>query len=122
VRQGLGNISLTSVLHTRSRKRKLHPHLHIIVPYGGYNLKRKEWRKVQKGFLFNKSALAKVWRAQVFKAIKKHSDLSLSNIKKMRKKKTLRQIEQREYALAVSMRCSVLALHERPRRKANSTK
>jgi hypothetical protein len=70
VRQGLGNIGLTSVLHTRSRRRKLHPHLHIIVPYGGYNLKRKEWCKVQKGFLFNKSALAKVWRARVFKAIK----------------------------------------------------
>jgi hypothetical protein len=51
--------------------------------HGGYNPKQKEWRKGQKGFLFNKPVLAKVWRARVFEAIKKHPDLSLANIKKM---------------------------------------
>ena len=83
VRQGLGNIGFTSVLHTHSRRRELHPHLHIIVPNGGYNPERKQWRKGKQGYLFNASALAKVWRARVFEAINKHPDLSLATIKKM---------------------------------------
>jgi hypothetical protein len=41
-RQGIGNIGFTSVLHTHSRRRELHPHLHIIVPNGGYNPERKQ--------------------------------------------------------------------------------
>ena len=71
-RQGLGNIGFTSVLHTHSRRRELHPHLHIIVPNGGYNAKRKQFAKGKKGYLFNAFALAKVWRARVLDAIKKH--------------------------------------------------
>ncbi len=85
-RQGLGNIGFTSVLHTHSRRRELHPHLHIMVPNGGYDPQRKQWRKGKKGFLFNEFALAKVWRARVFEAINKHPDLSLVNIKVMPKK------------------------------------
>ena len=79
-RQGLGDIGFTSVLHTHSRRRELHPHLHIIVPNGGYDPKRKQWHKGKKGYLFNAFALAKVWRARVFDAIKKHPELSLANI------------------------------------------
>ncbi|PCI61188.1 MAG: IS91 family transposase [Gammaproteobacteria bacterium] len=82
-RQGLGNIGFTSVLHTHSRRRELHPHLHIIVPNGGFDAKRKQWRKGKKGYLFNAFALAKVWRARMLDAIKKHPDLSLVNLKKM---------------------------------------
>jgi hypothetical protein len=82
-RQGLGNIGFTSVLHTHSRRRELHPHLHIIVPNGGYDPKRKQWHKGKKDYLFNEKALAKVWRARVFDAINKHPDLSLVNINKM---------------------------------------
>lgn len=48
-RQGLGDIGFTSVLHTHSRRRELHPHLHIIVPNGGYDPKRKQWHKGKKG-------------------------------------------------------------------------
>jgi hypothetical protein len=44
---------------------------------------KKQWRKGEKGFLFNKKALAKVWRARVFEGIQKHTDLSLSHLKKM---------------------------------------
>ena len=81
-RQGLGNIGFTSVLHTHSRRRELHPHLHIIVPNGGYNAKRKQFAKGKKGYLFNAFALAKVWRARVLDAIKKHPKLSLTHINK----------------------------------------
>tara|TARA_R110002050_G_scaffold267369_2_gene409053 strand:+ start:1180 stop:1632 length:453 start_codon:yes stop_codon:yes gene_type:complete len=71
-RQGLGNIGFTSVLHTHSRRCELHPHLHIMVPNGGYDPARKQWRKGKAGYLFNEFALAKVWRARVFEAIKQH--------------------------------------------------
>ena len=56
-RQGLGQIGFTSVLHTHSRRRALHPHLHIIVPNGGYDPKRKQWCKGKKGYLFNEFSL-----------------------------------------------------------------
>lgn len=85
-RQGLGKIGFTSVLHTHSRRRELHPHLHIIVPNGGFDPERKQWCKGKKGYLFNEFALAKVWRARVLNAIKNHPDLSLVNIKKMPEK------------------------------------
>lgn len=84
--QELGNIGFTSVLHTHSRRRELHPHLHIVVPNGGFDPKRKQWRKGKKGYLFNEFALAKVWRARVLEAIKKHPDLSLGNLKTLPKK------------------------------------
>lgn len=81
--QGLGDIGFTSVLHTHSRRRELHPHLHIMVPNGGYDQNRKQWRKGKSGYLFNEFTLAKVWRARVFEAIKQHPDLSLDNLAKM---------------------------------------
>ena len=81
--QGLGNIGFTSVLHTHSRRRDLHPHLHIIVPNGGFDPARKQWKKGKKDYLFNAKALAKVWRARVFEAINTHPDLSLSHLKEM---------------------------------------
>jgi len=82
-RQGLGKIGFTSVLHTHSRRRDLHPHIHMIVPNGGFDPRRKQWRKGKQGYLFNEFALAKVWRARVFDAINKSSELSLAYLKKM---------------------------------------
>jgi len=81
--QGIGSIGFTSILHTHSRRRELHPHLHLIVPNGGFDPQRKQWRKGKKGYLFNEFSLAKVWRARVFEAIKQHPELSLVNINKM---------------------------------------
>jgi hypothetical protein len=52
--QGLSNIDFTSVLHMHNRKREHHPHLHIMVPNGGFDPKRKQWRKGKKGtYLMN---------------------------------------------------------------------
>jgi len=82
-RNKLGTIGFTSVLHTHSRRRELHPHLHIIVPNGGYDPKRKQWRKGKNGYLFNAFALAKVWRARMLAAINQHAELSLVNIKQL---------------------------------------
>lgn len=82
----LGSIGFTSVLHTHSRRRELHPHLHIVVANGGYDKARKQWRKGKSGYLFNAFALAKVWRARILDAINKHPELSLTNVKPMPKK------------------------------------
>jgi len=60
LRNNLGNIGFTSVLHTHSRKRDLHPHIHMMVPNGGYDTKRKQWKKGKSGYLFNAKALANV--------------------------------------------------------------
>jgi hypothetical protein len=79
----LGTIGFTAVLHTHSRKRELHPHLHIVVANGGYDVKKNQWKKGKSGYLFNEMALAKVWRARMLDAINKHPQLSLTHVKQM---------------------------------------
>jgi hypothetical protein len=74
-----GEIGFTIVLHTHSRQRNLHPHLHIIVASGSYNKARNQWHKGDSKYLFNAFALAKVWRARMLDAIKHHANLSLDN-------------------------------------------
>lgn len=72
-----GKSGFTMVLHTHSRKRDLHPHIHIVVPAGYYDAKRRQWHKGEKGYLYNEFALAKVWRARMLEAINKHPLLQL---------------------------------------------
>ncbi|PVZ71709.1 IS91 family transposase [Pelagibaculum spongiae] len=73
----LGDIGFTTVLHTHSRQRNLHPHLHIIVAAGGFNTKTKQWKKGNQKYLFNAFALAKVWKARMLQAIHAHQSLWL---------------------------------------------
>lgn len=68
-RQTQGELGFTIVLHTHSRKRELHPHLHVIVAGGQYDAKRHQWFKGKKNYLFNEFALAKVWRARMLESI-----------------------------------------------------
>jgi hypothetical protein len=76
-RQQKGEMGFTAVLHTHSRNRDLHPHLHVIVPCGRYAPLKQEWHKGCKQYLFNEFALAKVWRARILDAINHHKALSL---------------------------------------------
>jgi hypothetical protein len=76
-RQHTGELGFTSVLHTHSRRREMHPHLHIIVTCGGYDSSRNVWLKGNKGYLFNEFSLAKVWRARMLERIVRHDNLSL---------------------------------------------
>ncbi|MCP5011502.1 MAG: transposase, partial [Aestuariibacter sp.] len=62
-------LAMTAVLHTHSRRLKYHPHVHVIVPGGGVNKRRSEWRKVKSKYLFNGIQLATVFRARLLKAI-----------------------------------------------------
>jgi len=69
--QGFGTRKLKAelgqcaVLHTHNRRLDLHPHVHIVVPGGGIDARRKQWRKLKGKYLFNAFALAKVFRAKL---------------------------------------------------------
>ncbi|MDN5502148.1 MAG: IS91 family transposase [Shewanella sp.] len=60
-----GDIGFTGVLHTHSRRRDYHPHLHFIIPAGSYHSGKRQWRKCKTHYLFNAFNLAKVWRARL---------------------------------------------------------
>ena len=62
-------LAMTAVLHTHSRRLEYHPHVHVIVPGGGVNKRRNEWRKIKGKYLFNGFQLATVFRARLLKAI-----------------------------------------------------
>ncbi len=64
------DMGMTAVLHTHSRRLDYHPHLHVIVPGGGVNSVTRQWKKTRGKYLFNHTALAKVFRARLLAAIK----------------------------------------------------
>lgn len=68
-----GNIGLTAVLHTHSRRLDYHPHIHVVIPGGGINQTRKQWKKLKGKYLFNELSLAKVFRARFINALKENS-------------------------------------------------
>ena len=74
-----GKLGFTSILHSHSRRRDLHPHLHILVPCGRYDPNKKQWHKGDGNYLFNEFALAKVWRARMLDAINHSTEMTLPN-------------------------------------------
>ncbi len=65
-----GKLGAIAVLHTHSRALGFHPHVHIIVPAGAIGVDGKTWRTKSGNFLFPQKALAKVFRAKWFQAMK----------------------------------------------------
>jgi len=62
-------IGMTMVLHTNNRRLDFHPHIHVVVPGGGVDKRRHQWKKKKGKFLFNQDAMAKVFRARFLAAI-----------------------------------------------------
>lgn len=62
-------IGMTMILHTNSRKLDFHPHIHVVVPGGGIDKRRRQWKKKKGKFLFHHKALAKVFRARFLKGL-----------------------------------------------------
>lgn len=62
-------IGMTAVLHTHARNLDYHPHCHVVVPGGGVNRARRQWKKRKGRYLFNEKALAKVFRARFLAAL-----------------------------------------------------
>lgn len=63
-------MGMTAVLHTHTRRLDYHPHIHYVVPGGGFNKARKQWKKIKGDYLFNEFALATVFRARFLEALK----------------------------------------------------
>ncbi|MCP3924195.1 MAG: transposase [Desulfobacterales bacterium] len=69
-RKNLGaDIAMSMVLHTHNRSLDYHPHMHVIVPGGGVDKGRKQWKKKKSKYLFNQDALSKVFRARFLSAL-----------------------------------------------------
>lgn len=64
-----GDIGMTGVLHTHSRRLDYHPHLHFVVPAGALDKKRRQWRRKKGNYLFKQKNLAKVFRARLLKTL-----------------------------------------------------
>ncbi len=62
-------LGMTAVLHTHTRRLDYHLHVHVVVPGGGINTKRNEWRKVQGDYLFNGYKLAAAFRGAMLMAL-----------------------------------------------------
>lgn len=65
------DIGMTMALHTHSRRLDFHPHIHVIVPGGGVNKARRQWKKKKGKYLFNEKALARVFRARFLDGLNK---------------------------------------------------
>ncbi len=73
-RQLQGSAGAVAVLHTHSRRLDYHPHVHLAMPAGALDSDKRLWRTKRsqtKGthYLFNHTALAKVFRAKLQDAI-----------------------------------------------------
>lgn len=62
-------MGMTAVLHTQTRRLDYHPHLHVIVPGGGLDRRRRQWKKIKGKYLFNAFNLARVFRARFLAAV-----------------------------------------------------
>jgi hypothetical protein len=65
------DIGMTAVLHTHNRGLDYHPHVHVVVPGGGVDKAKRQWKKKKSKYLFNEFALAKVFRARFLEALNK---------------------------------------------------
>ena len=69
-----GTPGAIAVLHTNTRQLEFHPHVHLVMPAAALDGKRRLWRtkctgKAKGGYLFNYTALAKVFRAKILAGI-----------------------------------------------------
>jgi hypothetical protein len=65
------NMGMTAILHTHNRRLDYHPHIHVVLPGGGVDQARKQWKKKKSKYLFNEFALANVFRARFLQALNK---------------------------------------------------
>lgn len=77
-------IGFFSILHTWGQKLNLHPHLHCVVPGGGYDEKAKVWKKTPENYLLPITVLRKRFRSLFLKKLKllyKENELYLKKTK-----------------------------------------
>lgn len=69
-------MGMCAVLHTHTRRLDYHPHVHLVVPGGGVNVERTQWRTLKGKYLFNGKALGSAFRGAFLHALS-HAGLSL---------------------------------------------
>ena len=65
-------IGFCAVLHIHLKRLDYHPHLHVVIPGGGFDKTEGQsrlWRKLEQRYLFHGFALAKVFRAKLIDAL-----------------------------------------------------
>jgi hypothetical protein len=65
-----GTAGAVAVLHTHNRRLDFHPHVHLVIPAVAFDAKGRLWRNKEGGYLFNETALAKVFRAKMLEGIR----------------------------------------------------
>lgn len=58
-----GQIGMVGVLHTWTRQLAYHPHVHYLVPGGGWDAEKQSWRPAHHNFFVPVKALSKLFRA-----------------------------------------------------------
>lgn len=64
-----GSAGFTMVLHTQTRDLRYHPHIHVVMPGAAIGKKSRLWRVKSTKYLFDKNALAIVFRAKFLQAL-----------------------------------------------------
>jgi uncharacterized C2H2 Zn-finger protein len=67
-----GKIGLMGVLHTWTRQLCYHPHVHYLVPAGGFTA-NQDWVPARNQFMLPVKALSKLFRAKFRDALRKHA-------------------------------------------------
>jgi hypothetical protein len=65
-----GQIGLVGVLHTWGRNLAYHPHIHYLVPAGGWKETEKRWLPARDHFLLPVRALSRVFRSKLHQALR----------------------------------------------------
>jgi hypothetical protein len=71
---------MTAILHTHNRRLDYHLHIHVVVPGGGVDKAKKQWKKNKDKYLFNEFALAKVFRARFLDALNKAGLFAVNSV------------------------------------------
>jgi len=64
---GATTIGMLGILHTWTRAMVFHPHIHLLVPGGGYDKNTEKWLCAKKKYFVPERALSKVFRALIWK-------------------------------------------------------
>ncbi len=67
-------LGITAVLHTNSRNLDYHPHIHLLVPSGGIDTRKRRWIPGKRKFLFPAAKLKTLFREK-FLAVMRENDI-----------------------------------------------
>lgn len=74
---GCKTAGFSGVLHTWGRQLQYHPHIHFVVPGGGLNAARTQWKSSGGNFLVHVRALSRMYRGKMKQAMKEAGLLDL---------------------------------------------